>query len=75
MFAILVALQVVYSSLNRNIISIAMKPLRRRVKWFGGNEDSDIRMFQEMEQDPSMRERLKKMARDEMEEPDVEYIP
>lgn len=52
-----------------------MKPLRRRVKWFGGNEDSDIRMFQEMEQDPSMRERLKKMARDEMEEPDVEYIP
>ncbi|KAJ9319560.1 hypothetical protein DTO271D3_329 [Paecilomyces variotii] len=74
-FAILVALQVVYSSLNRNIISIAMKPLRRRVKWFGGNEDSDIRMFQEMEQDPSMRERLKKMARDEMEEPDVEYIP
>lgn len=72
-FAILVVLKVVYGSINRNFISVAMKLLRRKVKWLGGNEDSDIRTFQEMEQVPAIRERLKRMARDEdMDE--VEYI-
>ncbi|KAF7165374.1 hypothetical protein CNMCM6106_001564 [Aspergillus hiratsukae] len=73
-FMILVTLELVYKSVRRNMKVAGMwLPWKQRGNRLGENGvELDVGMWQEMEQDPVIRARLKRLARDETGEVDRE---
>jgi phospholipid-translocating ATPase len=72
-FMILVTLEVVYKSVKRNMKAVGMwPPWKRSGKQLGEMDELDLEAWQEMEQDPVIRERLRRLARDETGEADDE---
>jgi phospholipid-translocating ATPase len=49
--------------MKRNLIIAGLWP-----HWLGGGGDNDVDVWQEMEQDPVIREKMKRLALDEADE-------
>jgi phospholipid-translocating ATPase len=73
-FMVLVTLELVYKSVKRNLkVAGVWLPWKQRGNRLGENGvELDVEVWQEMEQDPIIRARLKRLARGETEEVDRE---